>query len=102
MNQVLICLKEKNGSIRLDVLDSWRKELVALGKSIRTGDLKSIPNHVRKSLDAGASPKDIQMVAEFILGDKKLLSSILALQKALSYEESNRKDYISIIDDCKE
>jgi hypothetical protein len=102
MNQVLVCLKKNNGIIRLDTLDSWRKELVELGNAIRVGDLVSIPRHVRKALDAGASSDDIKKVAEFILGDRQLLSSILILQRSLDLEESDRHDFISIVDDCRE
>lgn len=101
MNQVLVCLKN-NGVIKLDVLDTRRKELVALGNAIRVGDHKSIPRHVKKALDAGASSDDIQKVAEFILGDKHLLCSLVALQKALDFEESDRHDYISVVEDCRE
>ena len=102
MNQVLVCLKKNNGVFKLDVLDSRRKELVALGKAIRVNDFESIPRHVKKALDAGASPREIHELAEFILGDKHLLFSIVALQKALNFEESERHDYISVVDDCRE
>jgi alkylhydroperoxidase/carboxymuconolactone decarboxylase family protein YurZ len=102
MNQVLVCLKKKNGNIRLDILDSRRKELVALGNTIRAGDLASLPKQISNALDAGASQDEIRMVAEFIVGDKHLFSAIQIMQKTLNYEESKRKKYISIVDDCKE
>ena len=102
MNQVLICLKKNNGKIRLDVLDSRRKELVALGNAIRLGNLESIPRHVKNALDAKASADDILKVAEFIIGDKQLLSSIIVLKKALDYEKNDRHNHISILDDCRE
>ena len=54
MEQGLICLK-KNGVVNIDVLDSRRRELVALGKAILTGNNCSIAKHVEKALDAGAS-----------------------------------------------
>ena len=102
MNQVLVCLKKNNGVIKLDVLDSRRKQLVALGNAIRNGHAESIPIHVKKALDAGASPNEIHEVADFILGYRNLLSSIVTLQKALEFEESERKKYISVVDDCRE
>ena len=102
MDQVLVCLKKNNGVYKLDVLDNRRKELVALGNAIRVGNLESIPRHVKKALDAGASPREIQKVAEFILGDKHLLYAIMALQKALDFEESERHKYIFVVDDCRE
>jgi len=102
MKQVLVCLKKNNGVFKLDVLDAKRRELVALGCAIRVGNLESIPIHVKKALDAGASPNEIQKVAEFILGDKYLLYSIVELQKALDFEESERHKYINVVNDCKE
>ena len=102
MNQVLICLKKNNEIFKLDVLDTKRRELVALGYAIRVGNLESIPRHVKKALDAGATPDEIQEVAEFILGNKHLLYSIVELQKALDFEESERHKYINVINDCKE
>ena len=102
MNQVLVCLKKNNGVIKLDVLDNRRKELVALGNALRVGDLESIPKHVKKALDAGASPDEIQEVAEFILGNNQIFYSMVTLLKALNFEESERQDYISVVDDCRE
>jgi len=102
MDQVLICLKKNNGIIKLDLLDTRRKELVALGNAIRIGNLECIPRQVKKALDAGATPDDIHEVAEFIFRDKHLFYSIVALQKALNFEESERQKYISVVNDCKE
>lgn len=101
MNQVLVCLKKKEG-YNLDVLDTRQKELVALGNVIRKGKTSSIAQHVKKALDSGATSDDILKVASFILGDKHLLNSIMELLTALSYEEANRHDYISAVDDCRE
>ena len=41
MEQVLVCLKS-NGIVNIDVLDDRRKELVALGKTILSGNKHSI------------------------------------------------------------
>jgi len=101
MNQVLICLKNKN-RINLGVLDGRQKELVELGNVIRLGKTELISSHVKKALDSGATKEDILCVVSFILGDEKLLNAIIELLSALSFEEANRSEYISIIDDCRE
>lgn len=100
MEQVLICLK-KNGVVNIDVLDSRRRELVALGKAILTGNTRSIAKHVEKALDAGATRKEILQVVAFIVGDTRLLNCIIELLKALSYEENRRAPWISVVDDCR-
>jgi AhpD family alkylhydroperoxidase len=102
MNQVLICLQKNNGNIRLDLLDRRRQELVAIGNAIRAGCVDSISMHVEKALEAGASPKEIQKVVEYILGDGRLLNSISELLRALRFGEADRHGYISIVDDCRE
>lgn len=101
MERVLICLK-KNGVVNIDVLDSRRRELVALGKAILTCNTRSIAKHVEKALDAGASQEDILKVLTFIVGDVQLLNSIIELLRAMCYEESKRADYISVVDDVRE
>lgn len=102
MEQVLVCLKKNNGSIRLDVLDTKRKELVAIGNTIRAGCIGSISKHVKKALDSGASPKEIQKVVEYVLGNGQLLRSIAEVLRALEFEENDRQGYISVVDDCRE
>ena len=102
MNQVLACLQKNHENIRLDVLDSRRKELVAIGNAIRAGCVDTIPMHVKKALNAGASPEEIQKVVEYILGDGRLLSSISELLRSLRFEENDRHVYISVVDDCRE
>ncbi len=101
MEQVLICLK-KNGVVNIDVLDSRRRELVALGKAILTSNTRFIAKHVEKALDAGASQKDILKVLTFIVGDVQLLNSIIELLRAMSYEENKRAECISVVDDVRE
>jgi len=101
MNQVIVCLKTKN-SYNIGVLDKKQKELVELGNALRAGKTDSMAHHVKTALDAGATNDDILTVASLILGDEKILNSIIELITALSYEESNRRDYISVIDETKE
>ena len=101
MEQVLVSLKT-NGVVKLEVLDIKRRELVALGKTILGGNIKSIEKHVVAALDAGASKDDILKVASFIMSDDKLFSSIIELFKVLSFEEDRRTPCISIIDDVRE
>jgi len=101
MEQVLVCLKT-NGVIKLEVLDIKRRELVALGKAIMAGNIKSIDKHVIAALDAGASRDDILKVVNFIMSDNKLFTSIIELLKVLSIEEDIRAPSISIIDDVRE
>ena len=101
MRQVLICLEKKKG-LYLDVLDTRQKELVALGNAIRAGNTYSIATRVKKALDAGASIEEILKVLAFIVGDVRLFRSIIELSRALSYEESKRKSFISVVDDVRE
>ena len=86
----------------MGVLDGRQKELVELGNVIRLGKTELISSHVKKALDSGATKEDILCVVSFILGDEKLLNAIIELLSALSFEEANRSEYISIIDDCRE
>lgn len=101
MKQVLICLEQKN-SLKLDALTAKQKELIALGTSLITGNTHSIAFHVKKALDEGATKNDILKVASFAIGNKRLLISIIELLRALRFEETDRKSYISIIEDCRE
>ncbi|RLI63048.1 MAG: hypothetical protein DRO67_06360 [Candidatus Asgardarchaeum californiense] len=101
MYQVLICLEKKKGS-NLDKLTAKQKELVALGNALLAQNIHSLALHVEKALDAGASRDEILQVAAFIVGDTRLLSSIIELLKVLSYEESRRAPCISVVDDCRE
>lgn len=98
MEKVLVCLKSNN-LVKIDVLDSRRKELVSLGRSILSYNKNSIATHVRKALDAGATEKDVLRVAAFIIGDPHLFKSIIDLLNILSYEKNLRKQCISVIGD---
>lgn len=101
MEQVLICLEKKKG-LYLDALNTRQRELVALGNAIRTGDKNTIATNVKKALDAGASREEILKVLTFIVGDVRLFRSIIELLRALSYEESKRTPFISVVDDVRE
>ena len=101
MEQVLVCLKS-NGVIKIDAVDTWRKELVALGKAIISGNKQSIEKHVSAALDAGTSREDIMEVVAFIMSDNRLLRSIIELMRVLNYEENRRVPCISILDDVRE
>jgi len=93
---------EKKKGLNLDILTAKQKELVALGNALLARNTHSIALHVEKALDAGASQEEILKVVAFIVGDTRLLSSIIELLKTLSYEENRRAPYISVIDDVRE
>lgn len=101
MRQVLICLEKKKG-LYLDVLDTRQKELVALGNAIRAGNTYSIATRVKKALDAGASREEILKVLAFIVGDVRLLNSIMELLSILRYESNRRAPWISVVDDVRD
>jgi len=101
MDLVLVYLK-KYGAISIDVLDNKRKELVALGNILRSECNEDIATQIEKALDAGATRYDILKVVGFILGDIRLLNSIIELLRILNYEENKRSEYISVIDDVRE
>ena len=101
MEQVLIYLKKGN-TINIDILDARRKELVTLGNAILAGDKFFIEEQLKKALDAGASREDILKIVEFIIGDNQLFNSLIKLFNILSYEESKRAPYISILNDVRE
>jgi len=101
MEQVLICLK-KNRGVNIDVLDSRRRELVALGNALLARNTNSMALHIEKALDAGATRRDILQVVAFVVGDARFLSSIIEILKALRYEENKRAEHISVVDDVRE
>ena len=101
MEQVLVSLKMP-GIISLEILDDKRKELVLLGNILRSGEINTIAEQVRKSFDAGATREDILTVVSFVIGDSTVLNSIIELLRAIRYEENVRMPYISVIEDCKE
>ena len=101
MEQVLICLK-KNKIINVNVLDNRRRELIALGMGIIAGDINSIAGLVEKAINAGATREDILKIITYIVGDERLLSSIIELLRALDYEENQRAEVISVLNDVRE
>ena len=101
MEQVLVYLKNEDG-VKLCVLPYKQRELVALGKALLKGNKRSIEKHVISALDANASREEIIKVVEFIVGDKRLLRSIIELFRILRYEENRRAKYISVVDDVRE
>ena len=101
MEQVLVCLKNKKG-LRLDLLNTKQKELINLGRTLLKGYDNNIVEHVEKSLYAGASQEEILKVAEFIIGDSHLFTSVIELLNALKYEENKRAECISVLDDVRE
>ncbi len=101
MEQVLVCLK-KNGIVNIGVLDNKRRELYSIGKALTEGDTKSIADHVEKALDSGASIQDILRISTFVIGNKRLMLSLIELINALRYEETKRATHISILEDVRE
>ncbi len=101
MEQVLVYLKNKNG-LKLCVLPTKQRELVALGKAIFSGNMHLIEKHVAGALDAGATRENIMEVVAYIMKDNRLLKSIIELVRVLDYEENLRAPYISVLDDVRE
>jgi len=100
-SQVLI-YKDIKKVLKQDLHDCKTKESITLAYVVLSGDKHSIALHVEKALDAGATRRDILNVVSCIVGDARLLSSILELLKALRFEECNRIEHISVVDDCRE
>ena len=96
-SQVLV-YKDKKKVLRQDLHDSKTEELIILAYVVLLGDKHSIAMHVEKALDVGATRKDILNVISCIVGDARLLSSILELFRALRFEECSRREYISVVD----
>ena len=101
MEQVLVYLKNKNG-LKLCVLHTKQRELVAIGKATLSGNKRSIEKHVVTALDAGATRENIMDVVAYIMRDGRLLKSIIELVRVLDYEENQRAPNISILDDVRE
>ena len=101
MEQVLVSLKMP-GVISLEILDDKRKELVLLGNVLRSGEINTIAQQVRRAFDAGATKEDILKVASFVIGDSTVFNAIIELLRAIRNEENVRTPYISIIDDVRE
>jgi AhpD family alkylhydroperoxidase len=101
MEQVLVYLKNKN-CLKLCVLPTKQRELVALGRAILSGNKRSIEKHVAAALDAGATQDNIMEIVAYIMKDSRLLKSIIELARVLNYEENRRAPHISILDDVRE
>ena len=101
MDQVLVYLKNKNG-LKLCVLPTKQRELIALGRAILSGNKCSIEKHVVAALDAGATRDNIMEVIAYIMRDNQLLKSIIEIVRVLNYEENLRAPHISILDDVRE
>lgn len=101
MKQVLVYLK-KNESYKIDRLTAKQRELFALGKALTGGYKHIIAKCVSKALDAGASTEEILEIVAFVVGDERLLGSIIQLLKTLSSEEDRRATYISVLNDVRE
>ena len=101
MKQVLVYLKNKNG-LKLCVLPTKQRELVALGKAILSGNKRSIERHVAVALDAGATRENVMEVVAYVMRDSRLLKSIIELVRVLDYEENRRAPRISVLDDVRE
>jgi len=95
-SQVLI-YKDIQKILKQDLNDGKKRELITLAYVVLSGDEHSIAKHVEKALDAGATRRDILNVVSCIVGDTRLLSSILELLRALSFEVCNRNKHISNI-----
>jgi tRNA pseudouridine-54 N-methylase len=95
-SQVLI-YKDIQKVLKQDLNDSKKRELITLAYVVLSGDKHSIALHVEKALDAGATRRDILNVVSCIVGDARLLSSILELLRALSFEVCDRSKHISNI-----
>ena len=100
-SQVLI-YKDIQKVLKQDLQDSKTRELINLAYVVLSGDKHSIALHVEKALDAGATRRDILNVVSCIVGDVRLFGSIIELLRALSYEESKRKSFISVVNDVRE
>ena len=101
MEQVLICLEKKEG-LKPNILTLKQKELLALGKALLGGYKNTIARQVEKTLDADVSREEILQLVAFIIGDVRLFRSIVELLRVLSYEESKRAQWISVVDDVRE
>lgn len=93
-SQVLI-YKDIQKVLKQDLNDSKKRELITLAYVVLSGDKHSIALHVEKALDADATRRDILNVVSCIVGDARLLSSILELLRALSFEVCVRSKHIS-------
>jgi len=68
-------------------------DLIALLNSIREGDKKSIAYCIKKAYDSGANNKDILNVLSEIVGDERLLISIIETLKQLRNEKNKIKKF---------
>ena len=100
LEQVLICLDKKEG-LRLDILTDKQKELVALGRALMTGNKKSIASCVKNALDKGSSREEILTLLSWMIKNGPSLNSILYLLKTLNYEETERREFIDVVHDCR-
>jgi len=60
------------------------KDLIALLNAIRSGDKKEIELSIKKATENGATYKDIWQVLSEVVGDERLLNSILETLKLIA------------------
>lgn len=101
MEQLLICL-EKREELKLDILNFKQKALFDLGQAIISGNKDSIRLRVKDAFDVGSSSEEILVLLSWMVKNEPSLNSIRYILKALDFEESERHDYIDVINDCKE
>ena len=65
------------------------RDLISLLNAIRGGDKKTIELCVKKAFDNGATSKDIWHVLSEIVGDERLLNSIMATLEFITKLENN-------------
>ena len=60
------------------------KDLIALLNAIRGGDKQTIETCIKKAFDSGATSKDIWNVLSEIVGDGRLLDSVVETLKLIA------------------
>ena len=82
--------------------DTKREKLIALGIAMITRNKDYISLCVKNALDVGVSKEEMLKIVTTIVGDESFLECIMEALRALGFEENDRQDRISVIDDCKE
>ena len=84
------------------MLNIKQKALFDLGQALLKSDIDSIRMRVKDAFDVGVNRDKILTLLSWIIKNEYYIQGIINVLKSLDLEESERHDYIDVINDCKE
>ena len=105
MVKQIVSYEDLKGSLGLDLLNLKNEDirLMNLCCAVREGYIDMFDIFTKNALDAGYTNQELIDAVSSLIRDGPELNSIIHFLKVLRFEESNRKEHISVIDDyCRE